>query len=135
MEHNTGGALGEFGRADRPFLFERAYVFPRGYEPHYDDARDSLEEIHGRSIEIAYQAGDREAMLDDLEEVVEQAATSGVPVTVDGLTVYLEEELGGRLPPSYSGVITDGIKHYEQVDRCFAWTTKDELRNRINELP
>lgn len=32
LEHNTGGALVEFGRVDQPFLLERVYVFPRGHE-------------------------------------------------------------------------------------------------------
>lgn len=135
LEHNTGGAVAEFGRTDRPFLFDRTYVFPRGYEPHFDHAVDSLDEVQARSIELAYQAGNNEELLEAVDELVEQAPIKELIVTTDDVMAYLEEELGDHLPPSYSGVITDGLKHYEQVDRCLSWTTEDELRDGITELP
>lgn len=135
LEHNTGGALAEFGRADRPFLFDRTYVFPRGYESYYDDAVESLDDIHARSIELAYQADQRDALLDRLETLVEEADSVDVSVTRDDLTAYLETELGGRLVPSYSGVITDGLEHYDQVGRCVSWTTEDELRSGLDDVP
>lgn len=141
LEHNTGGALVEFGRADRPFLFDRTYVFPRGYESLRDDTVDSAEslesvdEVLARSVELAYEADHREALFDSLDELVEQQPSDGETVTVDDLTEHLERELGGRVVPSYSGVITDGIEQYEAVDRCLPWTTEDELRARIELLP
>jgi hypothetical protein len=135
LEHNTGGALAEFGRADRPFLLERTYVFPRGYEPCHDRTVDSLDEAHARSIELAYDNSGEDELRDALEKVVEEAASSGISLTTDELTEYLKTELGGRLVPSYSGVITDGIKHYERMGQCYSWTMEDELRNRIKQLP
>ena len=135
LEHNTGGALAEFGRADRPFLLDRTYVFPRGYDPHHDVAPGSLDEVHARSIELAYKADGTDELLDALEELTEEAATNGVSLTTDDLTEYLEGELGGRLVPSYSGVITDGIKHYERLGQCFSWTTEDDLRTNITNVP
>lgn len=135
LEHNTGGAVAEFGRADRPFLFDRTYVFPRGYDAHHDDAVESRADVHAHAIELAYKAEGRDALRNELGALAEQAATSGLSVTIDELTAHLEEDLGGRLLPSYSSVVTDGIDHYERVGRCLPWTTEHELRNSINELP
>lgn len=135
LEHNTGGALAEFGRVDRPFLHKRTYVFPRGYEPRHDDVVDSLDAAHARSTELAYDAAGEDDLRDALEGLVADATGTGISLTAADLTTYLEEELGGRLVPSYSGVITDGIKHYEQLGQCYSWTTQDELRNQIKQLP
>lgn len=135
LEHNTGGALTEFGRADRPFLLDRTYVYPRGYAPQHKDPVDSADEVHARSIELAYKADSEETLRNALETLVKKAANNDVSLTTEDLTKYLKEELGGRLVPSYSGVITDGIKHYEQMGQCFSWTTEDELRTGISKIP
>jgi len=135
LEHNTGGALAEFGRVDRPFLLDRTYVFPRGYDPRHDGSVDSLNTVHARSVELAYEAAGKDELLDALETLTEEAATNGISLTTDDLTEYLERELGGRLVPSYSGVITDGLTHYERLGQCFSWTTEDELRTNITNVP
>jgi hypothetical protein len=135
LEHNTGGALAEFGRVDRPFLLERTYVFPRGYASHYDDSVDSLAAVRARSIELAYKSDGEGALHGALEELIEEAKNSGISTTTDDLTAYIEQELGGRLVPSYSGVLTDGIKHYEQLGQCFPWTTEEDLRAALTNVP
>jgi hypothetical protein len=135
LEHNTGGAVAEFGRADRPFLLERTYVFPRAYEPRHDETVDSLAAAHARSIELAYDAAGEDELRAALEELVAAAASTEISLTATDLMTYLEEELGDRLVPSYSGVITDGIKHYERLGQCYSWTTQADLRNQIKELP
>lgn len=135
LEHNTGGALTEFGRVDRPFLLNRTYVYPRGYDTQRTNPPDSLDTVHARSIELAYEADGEEALRGTLETLVEEAESNDISLTLDDLTVYLGNELGGRLVPSYSGVITDGIKHFEQMEQCFSWTTEDELRNKISIIP
>ncbi|KTG11374.1 hypothetical protein AUR64_03720 [Haloprofundus marisrubri] len=135
LEHNTGGALAEFGRADHPVLLERTYVFPRGYKSHYDGSVDSLDAVHARGIELAYQADGENALCDALEQLIEEAEDNGISVTTADLTAYIEQELGGRLVPSYSGVLTDGIKHYEQLGQCFSWATEEDLRTSLTNVP
>lgn len=135
LEHNTGGALVEFGRVDRPFLFDRTYVFPRGYEPRYAGAVESRADVLARSVELAYEADDELALLDSIDELIEQTTTSDDAVAMDDVREYLERELGGRLLPSYSGVITDGLEQFEVVDRCIPWTTEDELRAGLELVP
>jgi hypothetical protein len=135
LEHNTGGALAEFGRADRPFLFDRTYVFPRGQTPDLGTDVTSIDEVHALCIDVAYEAGDEDGLTDALEDVIERTEASGLSVTIDDLEDYLETELGGRVVPSISGVLTDGTKHYELVDRCLYWTTEADLRDKIDVLP
>lgn len=135
LEHNTGGALAEFGRADRPFLFDRTYVFPRGQTPDLEMDVASIDEVHALCIDVAYEADDEDGLTDALEDVIGRTEASGLSVTIDDLQDYLETELGGRVVPSISGVLTDGTKHYELVDRCFYWTTEADLRDKIDVLP
>lgn len=135
LEHNTGGALAEFGRADRPFLLDRTYVFPRGHNPPHDRPVDSRDAVHARSIELAYEAAGEDALRDALERLTEEAAVNGITLTVDELTAYLEGEFGAHLPPSYSGVLKNGFKHYEQKGQCFPWMTEENLRAGISNMP
>lgn len=135
LEHNTGGALAEFGRADRPFLFDRTYVFPRGQTPDLGADVASVDEVHALCIDAAYDADDEDGLADALEAVIERAEARGLSVTIDDLEDYLEAELGGRLVPSISGVLTDGMKHYERVGRCLSWSTEADLREQLDNLP
>lgn len=142
LEHNTGGALAEFGRVDRKFLFERTHIFPRAKEVRHED--DTLvfahegkkyvseSSVEARVIEIAYHYGDD---LDQrLEELVEEIDAEDVP-TVGELLQSLNQEFGSHVPPDYSGVLTDGFKHFERVGRCISWSTQAELRGAVSELP
>lgn len=145
LEHNTGGALTEFGRVDRQFLFERTHVYPRAKEAQYEDAtvhgapsqkgswewRNLSSAVRGRVIELAYEASDD---LDEkLAELVEEIDDDYH--TVDKLRTALEGELGDHIPPDYSGVLTDGFTHFERVGRCHSWTTRAQLRGEFQKLP
>lgn len=135
LEHNTGGALAEFGRVDRDVLFERTHLFPRGKDSRYENLDDhalpSKGSLEARAIELAYSAG--EALESELESLVSDINADGS--TVAELLDYVERELGGHVPPDYSGVLSDGFVHFERVDRCQSWTTEAELREEIKELP
>jgi hypothetical protein len=133
LEHNTGGAVAEFGRVERPALLERTYLFPRALEEHYDDellltTRDA---ILARAIELAYNADD----LDErLAALAERARDHGLDISTHTLDSYLDSELDGRTP-SYSGVITDSLLHLESLNQCFSWTTTEELEEQLSHVP
>ncbi|UHQ98609.1 hypothetical protein HYG81_21765 (plasmid) [Natrinema zhouii] len=133
LEHDTGGAVAEFGRIERPTLLDRAYLFPRAQEEHYDD--ESLlpteDAVLARSVELAYHADDLDGELDALAE---RARDHGLNISMQDLDSYLEAELGGRTP-SYSGVITDSLVHLEALDQCFSWTTTEELEEQLSNVP
>jgi hypothetical protein len=133
LEHNTGGAVAEFGRIERPTLLERTYLFPRALEEHYNDesvltTRDSA---RARAIELAYHASN----LDErLAVLAERARDNGLDVSTQELESYLDSELNGHTP-SYSGVITDSLTHLEALDQCFSWTTTEELEDQLSHVP
>lgn len=133
LEHDTGGAIAEFGRVERPTLLERTYLFPRAQEEHYDDESvlTTRNAIRARAVELAYHADDLE---EDLAALAERARDHGLDISRQDLESYLEAELGGRTP-SYSGVITDSLVHLESLNQCFSWTTTEELEAKLSNVP
>lgn len=133
LEHDTGGAVAEFGRIERPMLLDRTYVFPRAQKETYDDRSllTTQDAVRARAVELAYHATDLEA---ELAGLVEHAREHGLDSSMQDLESYLESELGGR-NPSYSGVITDSLVHLESLDQCFSWTTTAELEEQLSNIP
>ena len=133
LEHDTGGAVAEFGRVERPRLLDRTYLFPRALEEHYDDASllTTRDTVLARAVELTYHADD----LDErLAALAERARDSGLDILMQDLESYVESELGGRTP-SYSGVITDSLVHLEALNQCFSWTTTEELEEQLSHVP
>lgn len=133
LEHDTGGAVAEFGRVERPELLDRTYLFPRALKEHFDDESllTTRDAVLARAVELAYHAEDIEA---ELASLAEQANARGVDLSMQDLDSYVESELGGRTP-SYSGVITDSLTHLEALNQSFSWTTTQELRNQLGNVP
>lgn len=133
LEHDTGGAVAEFGRIERPTLLDRTYLFPRAYEEHYDE--DSLltthDAIRARAVELAYHA---DSLDENLTALAAHAREQGLDISTQELESYLKTELSGRTP-SYSGVITDSLSHLESLNQCFSWTTTEELENQLSNVP
>ncbi|WP_050033338.1 hypothetical protein [Halorubrum halophilum] len=133
LEHDTGGAVAEFGRVERPTLLDRTYLFPRAREERYDDESllTTQDAIRARAIELAYHA-------DDLDErfaaLAERARDQGLDISTQELGSYVDSELGGRTP-SYSGVVTDSLVHLESLNQCFSWTTTEELEEQLSHVP
>ncbi len=133
LEHDTGGAVAEFGRVERPVLLDRTYLFPRAQEEQYDDASllTTQDAVRARAVELAYHADDLDKELDALAEL---ARDHGLDISKQNLESYLEGELGGRTP-SYSGVITDSLVHLESLNQYFSWTTTEELEDQLSNIP
>ncbi|WP_440764695.1 hypothetical protein [Natronorubrum sp. DTA7] len=133
LEHDTGGAVAEFGRVERPRLLERTYLFPRAQEEHYSD--ESLltteDTVLARVVELAYHADDLD---EELAAIAEHARDHGLNISTQDLESYLETEFGGHTP-SYSGVITDSLVHLESLNQCFSWTTTEELEEQLSNVP
>lgn len=145
LEHNTGGALAEFGRVEDKMFFNRTHVYPRAYKNQYEEVIESLdaeaiddpqvaevhEDVKARAIEIAYETD--EDVDQKLAALVDELNTE--IYTVDALKEFLEEELGDHIPPTYTGVLTDGFIHFERAGRCHSWVKVEELRQATKDLP
>jgi len=133
LEHDTGGAVAEFGRVERPTLLDRTYLFPRALEERYDDESllTTQDAILARAIELAYHTDD----LDErLAALAERARDEGLDISTQDLGSHVDSELGGRTP-SYSGVVTDSLVHLESLNQCFSWTTTEELEEQLSHVP
>lgn len=133
LEHDTGGAVAEFGRVERPTLLDRTYLFPRALDEQYADESllTSQDAVLARAIELAYHADD----LDErLAALAERARDHGLAISTQDLDSYLNSELDGRTP-SYSGVITDSLVHLDSLNQCFSWTTTEELEEQLSHVP
>ncbi|MCL9817524.1 hypothetical protein [Natronocalculus amylovorans] len=133
LEHNTGGAVAEFGRIERPTLLCRTYLFPRSLEEHYEDKSVLTTEdaIFARAIELAYHADNLDERLTTLAE---HAGTHELDISKSDLDSHLDAELNRRRP-SYSGVITDSLLHLESLNQCFSWATTAELEEQLSNVP
>lgn len=135
LEHNTGGALTEFGRLDRAGLLDRTWVFPRGWETLYGDADVFDTEVaRAQAIEHAYAADSAEALSDALADIIDEATDNDIQLTETDLREHLKRELGRRRP-DYSGLVTDGFAHYDRLGQYEPWTLETDLRDVISELP
>jgi len=133
LEHDTGGAVAEFGRVERPTLLDRTYLFPRALDEQYADESllTSQDAVLARAIELAYHADDLDERLTALAE---RARDNGIDISTQDLDSYLDSELDGRTP-SYSGVITDSLVHLDSLNQCFSWTTTEELEEQLSHVP
>ncbi len=133
LEHDTGGAVAEFGRIERPTLLDRTYLFPRALEEHYEDESllTTRDAVRARVVELAYHASNLEERLSALAE---RARDNGLDVSTQALESHLDAELTGRTP-SYSGVITDSLTHLDALNQCFSWTTTEELEEQLSQVP
>lgn len=133
LEHDTGGAVAEFGRVERPTLLDRTYLFPRALDEQYDDESllTSQDAVLARAIELAYHADDLDERLTALAE---RARDHEIDISTQDLDSYLDSELDGRTP-SYSGVITDSLVHLNSLNQCFSWTTTEELKEQLSHVP
>ncbi|MBP1924050.1 hypothetical protein J2751_003100 [Halorubrum alkaliphilum] len=132
LEHDTGGAVAEFGRVERPTLLDRTYLFPRVLEERYDDESllTTQDAIRARAIELAYHADN---LNERLAALAERARDQGLDISTQDLGSYVDSELGGRTP-LYSGLITDSLVHLESLDQCFSWTTTEELEEQLSHV-
>jgi len=133
LEHDTGGAVAEFGRIERPILLERTYLFPRALEERYteESLHKTRDTVRARAVELAYHASDLD---EKLTALAERARDFGLEVSTQALKSYLDSELNGHTP-SYSGVITDSLTHLDALDQCFSWTTTEELEEQLSHVP
>ncbi|WP_049943090.1 hypothetical protein [Haloarcula amylolytica] len=133
LEHDTGEAVAEFGRIERPTLLDRTYLFPRALEEHFNDESllTTRDAVRARAIELAYHAADID---EGLAALAERARDNGLSISTQELGSYLDSELNGRTP-SYSGVITDSLSHLDALDQCFSWTTTEELEEQLSHVP
>lgn len=133
LEHNAGGDLPELDRLTSPDLIEKAHVFARAGNRHLGTA-ESQREARRLAIVATYSSDSDDALRVALREIEKEADTQGV--SDEDLYDWLEEELDGRAPISYSGVVEDLFGPLRDRARLYGWDLEDILYDGVSmELP
>lgn len=137
FEKESGGGAPELGEIDDPPYFDKSYVFPRDYSWVTDSNLGSKHHVIRAALEIAFTDGltdgERQSKITSL---VDRAQNTGIDVAErDVWDVIDDRKDNGEAPATYSWVHLNKFRKFELHDRCFPWTTEDELRTGVAELP
>ncbi|UHQ96116.1 hypothetical protein [Natrinema halophilum] len=137
FEKESGGEASELGEIDDSPYFDKSYVFPRDYSWVTDANLESKYHVIQAALEIAFTDELSEDKIQaKVDSVIERAQDTGVNIADqdvwDVITVRKDE--GGE-PATYSWVHLNKFRKFELHDRCFSWTTEEELRTAVADLP
>ena len=136
-EKESGGEAPELGEIDDAPYFEKAYILPRDYTWFTESNLDSRTHVLDAALTIHFN--------DDLEEsekhneltaLVQHAQDAGVSITEEEIRdAIAEREDDGTGPTTYSWVHLNKFRLFELHERCYSWTTENELRATVEGLP
>ena len=122
---------------DDPPYFDKSYVFPRDYAWVTDENLDSKQHVIQAALEIAFADGlsEDEVQL-KVDSLVDRARESGFDIDEQEVWDVIDDRTNeGEEPATYSWVHLNKFRKFELHERCFPWTTEDELRTAVDELP
>ena len=137
FEKESGGEAPELGEIDDPPYFAKSYVFPRDYVWVSDRKVKSKQHVIQAALEIAF-ADDlsEDEVQSKVDSLVDRAKDSGLDIDEQDVWGVIDDRANeGVEPTTYSWVHLNKFRKFELHGRCFPWTTEDELRTVINELP
>ncbi|GAB3662914.1 hypothetical protein [Halopiger thermotolerans] len=137
FEKESGGEAPELGEIDDPPYFDKSYVFPRDYAWVTDENLDSTQHVIQAALEIVFaddlSADDVQAKI---ESLVDRAQESGLDIDEQEVWDVIDDRTNeDEEPATYSWVHLNKFRKFELHERCFPWTTEDELRTEVDELP
>jgi hypothetical protein len=137
FEKESGGEAPELGEIDDPPFFDKSSVLPRDYAWMTDANLESRQHIIQAALEIAFTDDVTEDEAHSrIESLVDRAHATGIDVTEDEVRAVIDGRVKeGVEPATYSWVHLNKFRKFELHDRCFPWTTEEELRTAVDELP
>jgi len=137
FEKESGGEAPELGEIDDPPYFDKSYVFPRDYIWVSDAKVESNQHVIQAALEIAF-ADDLSAdeIQSKIGSLVDRTRESGLDIDEQKIWGVIDDRVAaGAEPATYSWVHRNKFRKFELHDRCFPWTTENELRTVVDELP
>jgi hypothetical protein len=137
FEKESDGEAPELGEIDDPPYFDKSYVFPRDYAWGTDDNLDSKQHVIQAALEIAF-ADDlsEEEVQSKVDSLVDRERESGFDIDEQEVWDVIDHRLyKGTEPATYSWVHLNKFLKFELHNRCFPWTTEEELRTVVGDLP
>jgi hypothetical protein len=137
FEKESGGEAPELGEIDDPPYFDKSYVFPRDYVWVTDVNLESKQHVIQAALEIAFADElSEDEVHSKIESLVDRAQDAGIDVAADDVWAVIDDRVAdGEEPATYSWVHLNKFRKFELHDRCFPWTTVEELRTAVDELP
>lgn len=134
FEQDAGGEINELGKLSETAYFEKSHVLPRGYRWETESHLSSEQDVFAAAAQIATAEDlDVETKQTELDALVDRARDAGIDLTVEDLVAWLDEH--DPDVPSYSWVHLNDFRLFELHDRCYPWTTEDELLEETDSLP
>ncbi|MFC6613705.1 hypothetical protein ACFQAS_01810 [Halopenitus salinus] len=137
FEKESGGEAPELGEIDDSPYFAKSYVFPRDYAWVTDANLESKRHVIQAALEIAFSddlSGDE--VQSQIESLVDRTRDTDLDIDEQAIWDVIDDRTGeGEEPATYSWVHLNKFRKFELHERCFPWTTEDELRSAVNELP
>ncbi|ADE05206.1 MULTISPECIES: hypothetical protein [Haloferax] len=137
FEKESGGEAPELGEIDDPPYFEKSYVYPRDYSWVTDAHLESKHHVIQAALEIAFTDDlTEDEAASKIKSLLERAQDTGINIAEDEVWEVLSNRTDtGEDPAAYSWVHLNKFRKFELHDRCFPWTTEEELRAAVAELP
>lgn len=136
-EQDAGGEVTELGTISETAFFDDSYVLPRDYAWLTGRRLDSEEAVISAALRVVSSPDlDDAETEDELMRLLEAARRSGLDISLSTLRERVDERLGdGPDVAAYSWVQLNEFRLFELHDRCFPWTTPEELRSAVDQIP
>lgn len=136
-EQDAGGEVTELGKISETPFFENAYVLPRDYAWMSGRRLESEEAVIAAAMRVASSTDlDDDETEAELRRLVEAARRNGLDISEADVMDRVEARLGdGPDVAVYSWVQLNEFRLFELHDRCFPWTTPEELRSAVEQIP
>jgi hypothetical protein len=136
-EKESGGEAPELGEIDDAPYFAKTHVLPRDYTWFAESNIASRTHVLDAALRIHFRNDiDDHEKQDELDALLTRAQEAGVSVTEQEIEDAIgEREDDGMEPTTYSWVHTNKFRLFELHDRCYPWTTENDLRAAVENLP
>lgn len=133
-EQDAGGEVTELGKiSDTPY-FEASFVLPRDYAWQTDRRIDTEADVVAAAASISdTDELDEETIEDELERLVATATENGIDISQAALTERLDDRDDAAV--TYSWVHINEFRLFELHGRCLAWSSPEDLRDIVEEVP
>lgn len=136
-EQDAGGEVTELGKISSTPYFDHSYVLPRDYDWMTDRELETPADVFAAAVNIYFNENLTSAEIDEeLSGLIAGARRNDVDVTREAVVDRIEErDDAGWDAVSYSWVHLNEFRLFELHGRCHPWTTNEELRTAVDEVP
>lgn len=136
-EQDGGGEVTELGKLSATPYFNKSYVLPRDYTWLTEENLDTEAAVVAAAATIYFNDDlDDAATEEELDALTTAANKSDISITVPDIIERLEDrEDAEDAPVSYSWVHINEFRLFELHDQCLPWSTIEDLREIVDEIP